>query len=286
MLMNTSLNKNSLWTSFSIVIVLFIFGIYGVIIIHSNYVGQKIKEQLNVVVEFTKDYNDADKSHLFEELRNHEAVIPSSLNFYNQDEARVLMMGDLGDAFLEDEDGSPFRDVVVFNVKHEYYTPKYLNELSSHLQTRDYINDVVYQEEFQQLLEKNLKDLALIPLLIGILMCVLTIALIYNTVQLALQSDTRQIKTMKLVGASQQFIKRPYIRSSIRMGLMSAGIAIVLLLIMLQVISFRLAGMSGFLHYPYIFLICLLLLVIGVCIPLVATQTILGSHLKRIHVGI
>ncbi len=284
--MNTSLNKNSLWTSFSIVIVLFIFGIYGVIIIHSNYVGQKIKEQLNVVAEFTKDYNDADKSHLFEELRNHEAVIASSLNFYNQDEARELMMGDLGDAFLEDEDGSPFRDVVVFNVKHEYYTPEYLNELSTHLQTRDYINDVVYQEEFQQLLEKNLKDLALIPLLIGILMCVLTIALIYNTVQLALQSDTRQIKTMKLVGASQQFIKRPYIRSSIRMGIISAGIAIVLLLLILQVISVRLAGISGFFHYPYIFLICLLLLIIGVCIPLVATQTILSSHLKRIHVGI
>ena len=286
MLMKTSLNKNSLWTGFSIVIVLFIFGIYGVIIIHSNYVGQKIKEQLNVVAEFTKDYNDADKSHLFEELRNHESVIGSSLNFYNQDEAREMMIGDLGDSFLEDEDGNPFRDVVVFNVKHEFYTPDYLDELSIHLKSRDYINDVVYQKEFHQLLEKNLKDLALIPLLIGLLMCVLTIALIYNTVKLALQSDTRQIKTMKLVGASQQFIKRPYIRSSIRMGLISAAISIVLLLLILQIVSIRLSGIGGFLHYPYIFLICLLLLLIGIFIPFVATQTILGSHLKKIQVGI
>lgn len=284
--MNTSLNKNSLWTGFSIVIVLFIFGIYGVIVIHSSYVGQKIKEQLNVVAEFTKSYSEADKSHLFEELQNHESVIKSSLNFYNQVEAKELMMGDLGDSFLKDEDANPFRDVVVFNVKHEYYTPSYLDELSTHLKSRDYINDVVYQKEFQQVLEKNLKDLALIPLLIGILMCVLTIALIYNTVKLALQSDTRQIKTMKLVGASQKFIKKPYLKSSMRMGLISAMVAIVLLLLILQIISFRLSGISEFLYYPYIFLICLLLLLIGIIIPLVATQSILGSHLKKIHVGI
>lgn len=286
MLMKTSFNKNSLWTGFSIVIVLFIFGIYGVIFIHSNYVGEKIKEQLNVVAEFTKEYNDADKSHLFEELQNHEAVLESSLNFYNHIEAKELMMGDLGDSFLADEDGNPFRDVVVFNVKHDYYTEQYLDEFSTHLKSRDYINDVVYQKEFHQLLEKNLKDLALIPLLIGILMCILTIALIYNTVKLSLQADARQIKTMKLVGASQKFIKGPYLKSSIKMGLLSAAIAIVLLLLILQVISFRLSGMSDFLYYPYIFMICLLLLLIGVFIPFAATQSILGSHLKKIQVGI
>lgn len=279
--MKTSLSQNSVWTGFSIIIVLFIFGIYGVIVIHSSYVGQKIKEQLNIVAEFTKDYNDADKSHLFEELKNHESVIPSSINFFTQDEAKDMMIGELGEAYFEEEGQNPFKDVVVFNVKHEYYEAELLEEFSSHLKSRDYINDVVYQKEFHRLIEKNLKDLALIPLIIGLMMCVLTIALIYNTVKLTLQSDKRQIKTMTLVGASQTFIRKPYLRASVRMGLISAGIAIIFLLIMLQLVSYRLEGLAGFLHYPYVFAICVVLLCLGVFIPMISTRFILDSNLKH-----
>jgi len=279
--MKTSLSQNSVWTGFSIVIVLFIFGIYGIIVIHSSYVGQKIKEQLNIVAEFTKDYNDADKSHLFEELKNHESVLPSSINFFTQDEAKKMMVGELGEAYFEEEGQNPFKDVVVFNVKHEFYEPTFLDQFSSHLKSRDYINDVVYQKEFHELIENNMKDIALIPLIIGLLMCILTIALIYNTVKLTLQSDRRQIKTMTLVGASQSFIKRPYLKSSIRMGLLSSAIAIIFLLIMLQLVSFRLDGLIHFLHYPYVFLTCLMLLLLGVFIPLVSTRLILDSNLKH-----
>jgi len=236
---------------------------------------------LNIVAEFTKDYNDADKSHLFEELKNHESVIPSSINFFTQDEAKDMMIGELGEAYFEEEGQNPFKDVVVFNVKHEYYEAELLEEFSSHLKSRDYINDVVYQKEFHRLIEKNLKDLALIPLIIGLMMCVLTIALIYNTVKLTLQSDKRQIKTMTLVGASQTFIRKPYLRASVRMGLISAGIAIIFLLIMLQLVSYRLEGLAGFLHYPYVFAICVVLLCLGVFIPMISTRFILDSNLKH-----
>lgn len=279
--MKMSLNKNSLWTGFSIVIVLFIFGIYGIIIIHSSYINQKIKEQLNIVAEFTKEYNEADKSHLFEELSNHESVMRGSINFFHKDEAKEMMMGELGDAFVEDEDINPFKDVVVFNVNHVYYNEEYLNEFASHLKSRDYIHDVVYQKEFHQMLEKNLKDLALIPLIIGLLMCILTIALIYNTVKLALQSDARKIKTMSLVGASQRFIKKPYLTSSMRMGLRSAAIAIVMLIVILQIIALRIDGLQSFIHYPYVFVICAILLCLGVFIPFLSTRLILDGALKR-----
>lgn len=279
--MKTSLSQNSVWTGFSIVIVLFIFGIYGIIVIHSSYVGQKIKEQLNIVAEFTKDYNEADKSHLFEELKNHESVIASSINYFTQDEAKEIMIGELGEAYFEEEDQNPFKDVVVFNVKHDFYKPELLEEFSTHLKSRDYINDVVYQKEFHQLIENNLKDIALIPLIIGLLMCALTIALIYNTVKLALQSDKRQIKTMTLVGASQSFIKKPYLKSSVRMGLISAAIAIIFLLLMLQLVAFKLDGLTQFLHYPYVFLICLILLLLGVFIPFISTRLILDTNLKQ-----
>jgi len=283
--MKTSLSQNSVWTGFSIVIVLFIFGIYGIIVIHSSYVGQKIKEQLNVVAEFTKDYTDADKSHLFEELKNHESIISASINFFTQDEAKKMMVGELGEAYFEEEGENPFKDVVVFNVKHDSYKPEFLEGFSDHLKSRDYINDVVYQKEFHQLIENNLKDIALIPLIIGLLMCILTIALIYNTVKLTLQSDKRQIKTMSLVGASQSFIKGPYLKSSVRMGLISAAIAILFLLIILQLTSFRLKALSEFLHYPYVFLVCAILLVLGVFIPYVSTRFILDSNLKHATSG-
>ncbi len=278
--------NNRFFTSFSIIAVLFILGIFGVILLHSQYVGHKVKEQLNIVVEFTDDYQAAEKDELLAQLENHEAVIQSSIAFHDRDMAKEVMLGDLVDEYLIDEADNPFRDMLVFNVASEYYRDGYIDNLASHLMDRAYVKDVVYQKDFERYIDRLLKEISIIPLILSILLTILSISLIYNTVRLNLESDKHKIKTMELVGASQAFIKRPYMSSALKIGLISSFIAILLLVVLVQLMSLRIPDISPFINYQYIAIVAVILLVIGVLIPYVSTSMIVSKYLKRIYIGV
>jgi len=274
------MQSNRFWTSLSIVIVLFILGIYGLITIHSAYVADKIKEQLNIVVEFSHTYSDIDKTHLFEELKNHEAIISSSIQFLTKDDAAKIMLGDLNQDYFEE---NPFRDVIIFNVSAAYFDQSYLDNLTVHLKDRAYIKDVVYQADFQQSIDNTIKDFSIIPLLLGLLLTILCIVLIYNTVGLSLESNKRKIRTMELVGAKMDYIKRPYVTSALRMGVISAFIAIILLIGLLLYFTMKFDRLGTLINIGYVGVVCLALIIIGLCIPYLATQMMLSRHLRKIH---
>ena len=261
-------------------------GLYGIIMIHSGRVGQQLKQQLNVVVEFSKTYTDVDKAHLIDELSNHEAVLPGSLNFYTSDDARQLMVGDLSSDFFTDLEENPFHDIITVNLKHEYYQADHLTTIKQHLLSRSYVTDVVYQEEQSALIEKNLKRLSIVPFLIALIMILMSIALIYNTIRLSLQSDEAKIKTMKLVGATSTFIQAPYTKSAVRLGFLCSAIAILLLIVFVLLLKGSLGDAKTLIHYPYILFIGVILLVIGTMIPYVATKSLLSNYLQKIRLGI
>jgi cell division transport system permease protein len=284
--MKRHLYKNSFWTGLSIVIALFMTGLYGIILIHSGRVSQQLKQQLNVVVEFSKTYTDLDKSHLFDELDNHESVLAGSLNFYTAEDAKVLMSGDLSTDYFSNLEENPFHDMVTFNLKHDQYEAAKLKILKQHLLSRSYVTDVVFQEEQSAFIEQNLKKLSFLPFVIALLMTLMSIALIYNTVRLNLQSDEARIRTMKLVGAKHDFIQQPYTKSALRLGMISAGVAILLLLVFVQLMKVGLGDAASFIHYPYILVIGFVLLVIGSIIPYTATKSLLSNYLQKLRLDL
>jgi len=281
--MKRYLYKNSFWTGLSIVIALFMAGLYGVILIHSGRVSQELKQQLNVVVEFSKNYTDLDKSHLYEELNNNESVLEGSIHFYSAEDAKSLMSGDLSTDYFSNLEENPFHDLITFNLKYDQYKVNILKSLKQHLLSRSYITDVVFQQEQSAFIEKNLKKLSFLPFIIALLMTLMSIALIYNTVRLNLQSDEARIRTMKLVGAKNDFIQQPYTKSALRLGLISAVIAIVLLLVFVQLMKGGLGDAKTIIYYPYILIIGCILLLIGSLIPYVATKTLLSNYLQKMR---
>lgn len=277
--------NNRFFTSFSIIAVLFILGIFGLLMLHSQYVGHKVKEQLNIVIEFTDDYKAAEKEDLLNQLKNHEAIIESSIAFHDKAGAKDVMLGDMAEEYLMDDADNPFRDMLVFNVASAYYKEGYIDNLADHLKSRSFVKDVVYQKDFERYLDQLIKEISIIPLILSILLTILSISLIYNTVRLTLESDKKKIKTMELVGASHSFIKRPYMSSALKIGLISAFIAIILLFLLIQLMSLRIPDIQPFINYQYIAIICVLLLVIGVLIPYIATSLIVSKYLKHIYIS-
>ena len=85
------------------------------------------------------------------------------------------------------------------------------------------IQDVLYQRELIDLVNDNIRNISLVLLALAVVLALISFALINNTIRLAIYSKRFLIHTMKLVGASWGFIRRPFLRRNIWSGVL-AGI--------------------------------------------------------------
>jgi cell division transport system permease protein len=125
------------------------------------------------------------------------------------------------------------RDVVRFNVKAEYLDDQRLTDWREALKKDTLVSALYFEAANTSNVGDNIRSLGMITLALGFFLIFAAIALIHNTIRLALYSNRFIIKNQELVGASWEFISRPYIRKGIVNGLWSAAIAIVSLAVSL-----------------------------------------------------
>ena len=144
---------------------------------------------------------------------------------------------------------NPLYDMICFNTKAEFLENSSLTHIKDNLITHNSVKDVYYQEGLVDNIANNLKKIGWLALFSGVLLLFIAIALIHNTIKLALYANRFIIKNMELVGASWSFISGPYIKKSILNGLWSAIIAIFMLLVLLLLVHKDLPGFSDLNDY-------------------------------------
>src|SRR5690606_36794691 len=96
------------------------------------------------------------------------------------------------------------------------------------------VKEVVYQEALIDMVNKNIRIIGIVVLGFIIVLLVIAVALINNTIRLAIYSQRFLIKSMRLIGATKNFIRTPYLLYGIFHGLLGALIAILLFIFTLQ----------------------------------------------------
>jgi cell division transport system permease protein len=127
---------------------------------------------------------------------------------------------------------------------------------------------------------QNAQKLALIAFGMAFLFVIIAITLIHNTIRLALYADRFLIKNMELVGASWDFIARPYLLRGIKNGFWSAFWAILGVCILLWSLQPYLSEIKDLLFSPLFFLFLLLLIFLGVFISWISTYFVVNKYLK------
>ncbi|MGH1436456.1 MAG: cell division protein FtsX [Lewinella sp.] len=223
---------NYLYTIISVAAVLFLLGFFGLLLLQSQRLTKVLKEQVDIIVELTNTPADSARLALENKLSKSSFVIPQSVEFTSREEALELMSDDLGEDLLSLDLPNPLYDVYTFNVGALYLTPDSLQRIREVLIKDPIINDVYYQESLIDQLTRNIKRISWILLGIAALFVLLALTVIHNTIRLALYANRFLIKTQELVGARWEFISRPYLRKSLWHGLLSALLAIGLLLLL------------------------------------------------------
>ncbi|RRQ46541.1 cell division protein FtsX [Chryseobacterium sp. SC28] len=228
------LRSSNITVVISISLVLFLVGLFGLILINAQKYSDYIKEQLVVEVYFDEylDPRDSAKTlklqqETFEKIKQQNYV--KQARYISKQEATEIAKKQLGidaDALFEED---IFPASVEVTLKPEYVDPAKIDGVVNQLKALEGVKDVANDNKLTIDVYNNLNRILTWILAFSLLFLIVAIVLINNSIRLKIFSKRFIIKTMQLVGAKRRFILKPFIKEALVLGLIGSLIGLLAL---------------------------------------------------------
>ena len=207
----------------SISSVLFFLSSFTFFVLNSNKIIDDFKEKIPVVVFLKDEASDVEISQ-FEKKLSIDSNIKNFV-YTSKNDAAVKFSSDIGENFVDFLGYNPLLNSFDIYFYSERVESLFINEIVKSFESEDFINEVSYDAPLIFLINDNFKKVQDWVLYIAIFFILISIILINNTIRLSIYSQRMTIKTMQLVGATKFFIKKPFILTQLKLGLISAIIS-------------------------------------------------------------
>jgi len=218
-------------TVISISLVLLMSGLLGLILVHANNLANYVKENIVVNIIVNEGAKEVDILALQKEADTNPYVLKTQ--YVSKELAARNLTKDLGEDFVEFLGYNPLLSSIDVYMKAEYANNSSIEVLRNQLSTNPLVKEVIYQKSLVDIVNQNLRLIELVILAFAVILMIIAVALINNTISLAIYSQRFLIKSMQLVGATKGFIRKPFVVFGIVHGLIAGLIAIILLLLTL-----------------------------------------------------
>jgi cell division transport system permease protein len=263
----------------SIALVLFLLGLFSVLVMNAKMLSDHVKENLQVQIFITEEAELKDIKTLERQLRAYSYV--KQLDFVSKEEAVQVLTEDLGENFVDFLGYNPLLASFNMTVSADFANTDSLGQIKAFLLANPVVKEVYYQENVLDLINKNLRTVALVIAAFSLLLLLITITLINNSIRLSLYSQRFLIKSMQLVGATSWFIKKPYLFKSLLQGVLSVLVAGGLLYSVLSFSDRQLPELRELRHDTYTLYIGLGMLSLGLVISLLSTWFAISKYLRQ-----
>lgn len=214
-------------TIISISLVLFMLGLLGLIVLHAQKLSDYVKENIGFSVIIREEVKEAGILE-FQKKLDLEPWIKST-EYITREEAAEALTNDLGEDFVGFLGYNPLLASIDIRLNADYANNDSLKVLEKKLLGSPLVKEVFYHKSLVELVNRNIRRISAVILAFTAVLLLISVALINNTIRLSVYSKRFIIRSMQLVGATQRFIRRPFILRSLVHGLISAVFAIVLL---------------------------------------------------------
>jgi cell division transport system permease protein len=280
-------NKRGVKTSYvstviGISLVLFMIGIVLGIYLGVENIQKQAKESLQADIFFSPAMNDADIKQVEQELKTWEEF--NEVTYVSQDRALEEFVG-LGEkeVILEILDGdNPIPTNISYKPKEEYATVDGMKNLKEKI-LKEYgssIESISYQEDSVKSVNLGFRQFAYLVGAVAVLLIVIAVAMINNTIRLALYSRRFSIKTMQLVGATSGYIRRPFLMQAIGIGIISGIIGMALLLALIYTINNIFDSIEVNFDITTLGIMFASLILVGIIITFISTWFALNKYLR------
>jgi cell division transport system permease protein len=265
-------------TIIGITLVLFMLGVFGTLMLNAHQVSTYLKENIKVQLFLKPDLKEAEIMQFRKELDT--SPFTKSTIYVTAEEAAEQLTEDLGEDFLEVLGTNPLSPSVELNISSDHASPDSLDWVVDHLQKDVRVQEVAYNKVVVENIDKNLRRLGVILLAFSFILLMIAVLLINNTIRLAIYSKRFLIRTMHLVGATQWFIKRPFLGQSLMQGLVSAILAIGLLVMCYRVLLRYQPEMADLTDMKMFAMVFGGITIIGLLISLISTWFAVRKYIR------
>lgn len=227
----------------SVALVLLLLGIISMLGIAARSITTEIRENMG----FSVIFSDTATVNNVNSLKKHFSTSPgvSGIIYFSPEDALQKWQEETGEDLVKVLGINPLPGELEVKVKARYASTDSINSMIAPLKKLPYVSEISVHSDMVDSINHNIKSIALILTIVAAALLFISFALINNTVRLTVYSRRFLIHTMKLVGATGGFIRRPIINSNMLSGLVAAIIADLLLAGATILPSFRRQGDSS-----------------------------------------
>lgn len=212
----------------SIALVLILLGLVVFFGFTGRNLSRYVKENLVVTVMFDQDMTTPEAQKVCANLKSRPYI--KQMNFISKEEALKEATREMGTDPSEFTNGvNPFPSSLELTMKSEYANNDSLRWISKELKKYPKVSEINYQKDLIDTVNRNLAKIGIGLLVLAVLLTFVSFSLINNTVRLGIYARRFSIHTMKLVGASWNFIRWPFLKRALLIGLAGAFIACLVL---------------------------------------------------------
>ena len=253
MSLKNKIKSSSMSIIISMSLVLFLLGILGFLLLNANRLSNHVKQNIGfsvMIKEGEKDINIMQLQKLID-----SKAYSLETDWVSKEDAATELQEQLGEDFISFLGYNPLLESIDIKLKATYANPDSLRILKEELTKNDLIPEVFYQKDLVEKINENVRKMSIFLLAFCFLLFIISFTLINNTIRLSVYSKRFLIRTMKLVGATNKFIKGPFLSDSIYNGMYSSLVAICMLLTVFQLLQ---SDMPDFLNIQDLKSMCII----------------------------
>ena len=263
----------------SIALVLFLLGLLTLLAITARSLSVYVKENISFNIMLNEEMSNTDIKKLQKKI-DLELFVKST-EMISKEQALADLTKNLGENPETLLGFNPARPSIEVFLNSSYANADSIHAIEQRLKgSETNIEEIMYREDMVQMVNENIRTLGLILSVLAIILLVISIALINNTIELSIYSKRFLIKTMRLVGATGNFIRKPFIKDNIFSGIVAAVIAIALQLGLIYYISKGIQDFITIINLNAIVIISLVVLVSGVLITGISSYFSVNKYLN------
>lgn len=262
----------------SISLVLFLLGLIFLIGLLGNKLSVYVKENISFSIVLKDSQKEADIKKMQRTLKALPFI--KSTEYISKEQAAKELEEELGENPETFLGFNPLQASIEVKLHSQYANPDSLKMIEKRIKNYTSVSDLLYRKDMMEMVNDNMKRISLILLALAGVLMTISFVLIGNTIRLLIYSKRFLIHTMKLVGATAGFIRRPFVWYNVVSGFFASILAILMLTGALFYLQNELSGFIQLLDIKALIIAYVGILIIGISLSIVATVFAVNKYLR------
>lgn len=267
-----------LTTIISITLVLFMLGLLGMLILHTQKLSEYIRENIGFSLMIHENVSEDAVIALGKHLDKQPYV--KYTTYISRERAAREFEQELGEDFVSFLGYNPLLASLDLRLNASYANPDSMLIVEKKLIRFPEVKEVNYQKSLVEEINRNIRTISLIILGFALILLIIAIALINNTIRLSVYAKRFLIRTMQLVGATGYFIQRPFMWRAIFNGAISGIIADVLLIGILYLVVQEIPETAEFQDIQMLGILLVVIPLLGMLISWISTVFSVRKYIR------